>query len=158
MTRRDWRVILGNVADGRMEMDTRTKLAEALRACVGASTPAEMAATVDGAANLTAADWIARAVGTLRENDTDDNPLPDMIGDVLDDLTRALKRMEPARAALAEHDAAKDHVAEPLAAAREVIRAHRGACDNGNRDDQILDGAIHGLRAALAAHDASVTP
>jgi hypothetical protein len=73
----------------------------AARATVSETTPAERAETIDGAANLTARDWIARAVATLRENDTDDCPLPDMIGDVLDDLTRALKRMEPAHAALA---------------------------------------------------------
>jgi hypothetical protein len=78
------------------------ELLAALEGVASESTPGERAETIDGAANLTARDWIARAVDTLRAADTDDCPLPDTVGDVLDDLTRALRRIDAARAAIAK--------------------------------------------------------
>lgn len=74
----------------------------ALEALAADSTASQIMETIGGAANLTARDWIARAIATLRENDTEESPLPDMIGDVLDDLGRALRKIETARAAIAK--------------------------------------------------------
>lgn len=93
-----------------MNATTQNKLAESLRACVADTTPAEYAATVDGAANMTARDWLIRALETARkEDETEAN---DAFGDIVDDLKRALARMDTARAALAEHDAQQQPAAE----------------------------------------------
>lgn len=82
------------------EREAIRELIAAARESVGDTSPEDYAATVDGAANLTAHDWVMRAVETLRELDTPDCPMPDAVGDLLDDLTRALRRMKRTRAAL----------------------------------------------------------
>ena len=78
-----------------MDIDTEHGMAQAaLRSVVGDTTEAERNTTVDGAANLTAYDWVNRAIATLREADDGDDSI---IGDVLDDLMRARRRMVAAR-------------------------------------------------------------
>ena len=79
------------------------KSAPALRACVSESTPDDYARTVDGAADLTARDWVARALETAREEDANNGG--DAFGDIADDLRRALARMDRAKEASEEEDA-----------------------------------------------------
>ena len=73
-----------------------TPLAAVLCTVVGDTTPEQQRQTVDGAANLTAYEWVGRAIETLRQADDGEDST---IGDVLDDLSRARKRMDAARPA-----------------------------------------------------------
>jgi hypothetical protein len=97
------------------------KSAPALRACVSESTPDDYARTVDGAADLTARDWVARALETAREEDANNGG--DAFGDIADDLRRALARMDRAKEASEDEDAqARADHAEFIAAAVRLRR------------------------------------
>ena len=106
-------------------MDTESGMAQAaLRSVVGDTTEAELNTTVDGAANLTAYDWVNRAIATLREADDGDNSI---IGDVLDDLMRARRRMVAARTHYYEPAMTTDYPvgkapADALVAVRELVQ------------------------------------
>ena len=108
-----------------MDIDTEHGMAQAaLRSVVGDTTEAERNTTVDGAANLTAYDWVNRAIATLREADDGDDSI---IGDVLDDLMRARRRMVAARAHYYEPAMTTDYpvgkaLADALVAVRELVQ------------------------------------
>jgi hypothetical protein len=81
-------------ADPQKQLEqARAAVAELIHVAGEESTETEYAETVDGAANLTAHDWIARAIETLREADDGEDSV---IGDVLDDLVRAQSRIRAA--------------------------------------------------------------
>lgn len=154
-------------------MNTEKKLADALRACVADTTAAEYAATVEGAANMTARDWLMRAIETAREEDKAGNN--DAFGDIVDDLKRALARMDSPREALAEYDAKPrasfpatgceflvtwridSSAATPEAAAREAWDAMRRPDSIANVFD-VSDEAGNVIRVDLGEHGASPAP
>ena len=136
-------------------MDTESGMAQAaLRSVVGDTTEAERNTTVDGAANLTAYDWVNRAIATLREADDGDDSI---IGDVLDDLMRARRRMVAARAHYEEPAMTTDYqvgeaLADALGAVRELVakwRAMAPLCKTPGYGEAMRENADV-LEAALA--------